>query len=178
MLSIVIHTKQILILALLGSRLPACSLYARDVSSNRLHSELVLYLVRTLFFCEIIFYAYSAHLKVAQYTTALAAHDAAVANLGRSGVAVHLRKLQLSLSADSRGERRISDHVSQRLSVASSVSSCFNSASRLVLERLPRIVGAVRTAQVRIARKSCAWCGRESFECCRNIPNRAFSLGT
>lgn len=68
-------------------------------------------------YCKVILCAYSAHLKVAQHTTALAAHDAAVANLCRSGVAVHLRKLQLSLRADSRGEGRISDHVSQRLSV-------------------------------------------------------------
>lgn len=37
------------------------------------------------------FGAYPGHLEVAQYTTALATHDASISDLSRSGIAVHLR---------------------------------------------------------------------------------------
>lgn len=100
MLLIVIYKRQIGSIRGLRPELPACSLHAGNVSSHSLHSELI-----------------SAHFKVAQDTTALTAHDTAVANLCRSGIAVHLRKLQLGLRADSGRESGISYHVSKRLSL-------------------------------------------------------------
>lgn len=61
--------------------------------------------------------AYSRQLEIPEDTTRLASHDASVADLCRTGVAVHLRQLQLGLGAGSGGELRVADDVAQRLPV-------------------------------------------------------------
>lgn len=61
--------------------------------------------------------SYSRHLKVPENTTRLAANNTPVANLRGTGIAVHLRKLELGLGADSGGERRVSNHVAESLSI-------------------------------------------------------------
>lgn len=59
---------------------------------------------------------HSGHLERSQHTAPLASHDAAVANLRRSGVAVHLRELQLGSGSHSGRQGRVPDHVSEGLS--------------------------------------------------------------
>lgn len=62
--------------------------------------------------------AYSRQLEVAQHTAALASHDASVSDLGRAGVAVHLRQLQLGFGADSGRQGGVADDESEGLPVA------------------------------------------------------------
>lgn len=50
-------------------------------------------------------------------TSRFTTSDAAVLDLGRSGVAVHLGELQLGLGADTLGESGVADGVSQSLAI-------------------------------------------------------------
>lgn len=58
---------------------------------------------------------YPRHLEVSEDTTRSTSHNTTVADLRRTGVAVHLRELELGLGADSRWQRRVSDHVAKGL---------------------------------------------------------------
>ena len=69
--------------------------------------------------------------EIAENTSALAAHDTAVLNLCRTGVAVHLRQLELGLRADALRERGVADNVAQRLSVWPFVSHCMDATREL-----------------------------------------------
>ncbi len=59
---------------------------------------------------------YSSHSKVSEYTSCYASHDAAILDLGWSGVAVHPGQLELRIGTYSFGEGHVSDHVSECLS--------------------------------------------------------------
>jgi hypothetical protein len=72
---------------------------------------------------------YSSQSEVAEDTSTLSAHDAPVLDLGEPRVAVHLRELQLCLGADSLWKRRVSDNVSQCLSLSALVAGCVADAA-------------------------------------------------
>jgi hypothetical protein len=61
-------------------------------------------------------YTYSAEPKVTQNTSASTSHYASILYLGKAGVTVHLRELELGLSANTLGKGGIADDVSKRLS--------------------------------------------------------------
>jgi hypothetical protein len=60
---------------------------------------------------------YSCHAEVSEDTASLCAHDAAVLDLCRAGVAVHLAELKLRLRARALREGGISDNVAKSLSM-------------------------------------------------------------
>jgi hypothetical protein len=60
---------------------------------------------------------YSCHAEVSEDTASLCAHDAAVLDLCRAGVAVHLAELELRLRARALREGSVSDNVAKSLSV-------------------------------------------------------------
>jgi hypothetical protein len=59
---------------------------------------------------------YSCHAEVSEDTASLCAHDAAVLDLCRAGVAVHLAELELRLRAGALRERGVADNVAKSLS--------------------------------------------------------------
>jgi hypothetical protein len=65
---------------------------------------------------------YSCHAEVSEDTASLCAHDAAVLNLCRAGVAVHLAELELRLRARTLREGSVSDNVAKSLSIRSHLS--------------------------------------------------------
>ena len=60
---------------------------------------------------------HSCHAEVPQYTSSLCAHDTAVLNLCRTGVAVHLAELELGLRARALGQGSVADNIAKSLSV-------------------------------------------------------------
>ena len=60
---------------------------------------------------------HSCHAEVSQYTSSLCAHDTAVLDLCRTGVAVHLAELELGLRARTLGKRGVADNIAKGLSV-------------------------------------------------------------
>lgn len=60
---------------------------------------------------------YSCHAEVSEDTATLCAHDTAVLDLCRAGVAVHLGELELRLRARALGQGGVADNVAKRLSV-------------------------------------------------------------
>lgn len=77
-----------------------------------------------------VLHPYSCHLKVAQDTSSLAAHDASVPDLRGARIAVHLGELQLGLGAHARRERRVADDVSERLPVGGTRRVSIGSSTR------------------------------------------------
>ena len=60
---------------------------------------------------------HSCHAEVPQYTSSLCAHDTAVLNLCRTGVAVHLAELELRLRAGALRQGGVADDIAECLSV-------------------------------------------------------------
>lgn len=80
--------------------LPAGLLHTRQLASQSVHTELV-----------------SCHAEVTENTLSLASSNASVLDLGGAGVAVHLRQLQLSLSARALWQKCVADDVAKCLSL-------------------------------------------------------------
>jgi hypothetical protein len=60
---------------------------------------------------------HSCHTEVPQYTSSLCAHDTAVLDLCRTGVAVHLAELELGLRACTLGQGGVANNIAKSLSV-------------------------------------------------------------
>lgn len=95
--------------------LPACPLDTRKVTSHRLQSEVVLYLISVTNPPLRSTTTYSCHLEVAEHTTCVSSHRASVANLRWACVVAHLLELELGFGADSGGERHVADDVTEGL---------------------------------------------------------------
>ena len=59
---------------------------------------------------------YSCHAEVPENTSSLCAHDTAVPDLCRAGVAVHLSELELRLRAGALRKRGVANNVAKSLS--------------------------------------------------------------
>lgn len=74
--------------------------------------------------CMRLTITYSCHAEVSENTSSLCAHDTAVLDLCRAGVAVHLTELELRLRARALREGGITDDIAKGLSVTSRLSAC------------------------------------------------------
>jgi hypothetical protein len=104
--------------------------------------------------------------EVAEDTTSLSSYYTSVLDLCEPCVAVHLRKLELSLCAHTLRECRVADYVSKCLPVMAFVSR--RSSSRGV---------RAHTVRARFARTPCASCGRECYGHWQNSRCRALRRG-
>jgi hypothetical protein len=102
---------------------PACLLHSRDVARKRVQTELELQMtisIRSLahsLTSMSVAMTYSCHAEVSEDTATLCAHDTAVLDLCRAGVAVHLGELELRLRARALRQGGVADNVAKRLSV-------------------------------------------------------------
>jgi hypothetical protein len=78
---------------------------------------------------------YSCHAEVSEDTATLCAHNTAVLDLCRAGVAVHLGELELRLRAGALRQGGVTDNVAKRLSARfiQSVCDCFTSPGERAL---------------------------------------------
>ena len=101
---------------------PACLLHSRDVARKRVQTELELQMtisIRSLahsLTSMSVAMTYSCHAEVSEDTATLCAHDTAVLDLCRAGVAVHLGELELRLRARALRQGGVADNVAKRLS--------------------------------------------------------------
>ena len=98
---------------------PASFLHTGNVASKSVQTELELYPTVSMHATgsHDSTTTHSCHAEVPQYTSSLCAHDTAVLDLCRTGVAVHLAELELGLRARTLGQRGVTDNVAKRLSV-------------------------------------------------------------
>jgi hypothetical protein len=61
--------------------------------------------------------AYSSHPEISEYTSSNATHDTSILDLGRLGIAVHLRQFDVGGRPHSLRQSRVSDDVSESLPV-------------------------------------------------------------
>ena len=97
---------------------PACLLHTRDVACKSVQTELELRVkisIRSLASVYVTM-TYSCHAEVSEDTATFCAHDAAILDLCRAGVAVHLAELELRLRARALGQGGITDNVAKSLS--------------------------------------------------------------
>lgn len=108
------------------SVLPAGLLHTRQLSSQSVHTELVLQ--KHVSLCVLVLHivlqsqTYSCHAEVTENTLSLAASNTSILDLGGAGVAVHLRQLQLSLGARALRQECVADDVAECLSIVTSKS--------------------------------------------------------
>jgi hypothetical protein len=98
---------------------PACLLHTRDITRKSVQTELELHMTVSIRLAHHKRYAmtYSCHAEVSEDTASLCAHDTAVLDLCRAGVAVHLAELELRLRAGALRKRGIANYVAKSLSV-------------------------------------------------------------
>jgi len=120
---------------------PACLLHSRNVARKSIQTELELQvkisirsLTRPLTLMSVAM-TYSCHAEVSENTTTLCAHDTAVLDLCRAGVAVHLGELELRLRARALRQGGVADNIAKRLSARfiQLVCDCFTSPGERAL---------------------------------------------
>jgi hypothetical protein len=102
---------------------------------------------------------HSRHAEISQYTSSFCAHDTAVLNLSRAGVAVHLAELELGLRARTLGQGGVANNIAKRLSMRLSVH-VLRAVMRPAVGVAPSGDRRRPTSRARVARRPCAWCGR------------------
>ena len=113
--------------------LPTRLLNPRDISSKRVHPEVILRHIVSAPYHKTPSPSpgtgkpYPRHLEISQDTTSLSSLNTPVPDLRRAGVTVHLGQLELCLRAHASGKGYIADDVSERLPIA--VMSALSSIS-------------------------------------------------
>jgi hypothetical protein len=101
---------------------PKRLLNSGNLAREGIHTELILYSLLDNHLSSLVLNTkchetYPSHPDIREDTLRFTSHHTSTLDLRRSGIAVHLRELELGLCADTLGEGCVADEVAERLSV-------------------------------------------------------------